>query len=244
MIFKLFRAEAIKLRRSPLWLMFVFVPLIPAFLGTANYLANIEILKSEWYSLWSQHTLFTDYFFLPIMVSVYCARLMTLEHNSHGWNRLLTVPAGRGLIFVSKLMTAGLMVLLTMVWIGILFVASGYIAGLREPPVRDILIWCAGGFGGGMVLAAVQLLISMALNSFALPVGIGFAGGLSGLVFLARHLGHVWPYSLMGYGMASNAPQKISERGYLPFVLICIGYLVVFTAAGAVLVRRRGEMGS
>ncbi len=239
MLFKLLRAEAIKLRRSPLWLMFLLVPVLPAVLGTLNYLANLEILKGQWYSLWSQHTLFTDFFFLPVMISVYCARLMTLEHNSHGWNKLLTAPAPRGLVFVGKLLTASFMVGLTMIWIAALYLISGRIAGLGEPPLRAALVWCAGGFAGGTVMAAMQLLLSMMMKSFALPVGIGFAGGLSGLVFLAKRLGHIWPYSLMAYGMSSNAPQQITGRDYLPFALVCLAYLTVTTAVGAAAASRR-----
>ena len=71
-------------------------------------------------------------------------------------------------------------------------------------------------------------LISLFIKSFALPVGIALGGGLSGLVFLAKHLGHIWPYSLMAYGMNSNAPQELLESGYVWFVVICIVYIVLF----------------
>ena len=46
MLFKLIKAERLKLKRSPLWLAFLFMPVIPALLGTLNYMANIEILQS------------------------------------------------------------------------------------------------------------------------------------------------------------------------------------------------------
>ena len=73
MLLKILRADKMKLRRSPVWIAFLLVPLVPAFLGTANYLANLELLKSEWYSLWTQHTLFTGYVFLPVMLGIYCS---------------------------------------------------------------------------------------------------------------------------------------------------------------------------
>ena len=44
MLLRLYRAEKIKLRRSPVWLVFIVVPAVPAFLGTMNYLNNMEIL--------------------------------------------------------------------------------------------------------------------------------------------------------------------------------------------------------
>ncbi len=78
MLIRLLKAERMKLRRSPIWLAFIFMPIIPAVLGTLNYLANLELLKSEWVSLWTQHTFFTFFFFLPIMLGIYCSFLCYL----------------------------------------------------------------------------------------------------------------------------------------------------------------------
>lgn len=91
-----------------------------------------------------------------------------------------------------------------------------------------LVIWYLFGTLGGTVIAAIQLMISLFIKSFALPVGIALGGGLSGLVFLAKHLGHIWRYSLMAYGMNSNAPQELLESGYAWFVVICIVYIVRF----------------
>ena len=62
------------------------------------------------------------------------------------------------------------------------------------------------------------------IKSLALPVGISLGGGLSAMVFLAKHLGHIPPYSLMAYGMNSSAPQELIKSGYVSFVVICIVY--------------------
>lgn len=236
---KLLKAERMKLKRSPVWLAFFIMPIIPALLGTLNYMGNLELLKSEWYSLWTQHTLFTDYFFLPIMIGVYCAYIMRLEHNNHNWNKILTMPQSRSMIFTSKLLTASFMVLLSEIWIGVLFVISGTLVGMTAPPYKDIILWCAYGTLGGMVMAALQLFLSIFIKSFALPIGIAFAGGLSGLVFLAKDLGHIWPYSLMAYGMNSNAPQQIAENGYISFITVCIIYITAITLIGSITINKR-----
>lgn len=239
MLFKLLKAERMKLKRSPVWLAFFIMPIISAVLGTLNYMGNIEILKSEWYSLWTQHTLFTCYFFLPIMLGVYCAYIMRIEHNNHNWNKILTMPVRRSMIFISKLKTVSFMILFSEIWIGILFVISGKIVGMTEPPYITIVIWCLFGTLGGMVMASIQLMLSIFIQSFALPVGIAFGGGLSGLVFLAKGLGHVWPYSLMAYGMNSNSPQQMIESGYAEFVIICFLFIVLFTTLSNVIIERK-----
>ena len=240
MLFKLIKAERLKLKRSPLWLAFLFMPVIPALLGTLNYMANIEILQSEWFSLWTQHTLFTCYFFLPIMIGIYSSYIMRQEENNRNWNKVLSMPVSRNLVFIAKLVQVFSMILFSEIWICTLFVISGKVIGLTSAiPWGKLVIWCLFGTLGGTVIAAIQLMISLFIKSFALPVGIALGGGLYGLVFLAKHLGHIWPYSLMAYGMNSNAPQELIESGYVWFVVICIVYIVLFMTISSMILSRR-----
>lgn len=240
MLVKMIRAEQIKLKRSPIWLAFILVPIIPAVLGTLNYLNNLDLLQSEWFSLWTQHTLFTDYFFLPIMLGVYCSYIMHEEENNHNWNKVLTMPLSRSTVFLAKMITAGFMVLLSMVWICILFIISGKAAGIAAPvPYGRIVLWCIFGSLGGMVMVSVQLFVSLFIKNFAVPVGIALIGGISGLLFLAKHLGNIYPYSLMAYGMNANAPQELAKSGYGQFVAICVVYIVLFTVVSNVILNRR-----
>lgn len=239
MLLKMIRADAMKLRRSPVWLAFLFLPIIPALLGTLNYNNNLGLLTEEWYSLWTQHTLFTCYFFLPIMLGIYCSYLMRLEHSNHNWNKLLTMPVPTWQIFVSKLFSASLMIVLSELWIGALFILSGKLVGLNSPLPPELISWLACGTLGGIVMAAAQLFISLIIRSFALPVGIALAGGLSGLVALAKGFGHIYPYSLMAYGMRANAPQTLLDSGYVSFVIVCLIFIVLFVVLGSLWLAKR-----
>lgn len=211
MLWRLYKAEKMKLRRSPVWLIFIAVPIVPAFLGTMNYLMNTEILQSEWNSLWTQHTLFTSYFFLPILLGFYCSYLIRVEKNNHNLTKLMTLPISRKQLFLAKLLSAGKIILLSQAWIG------------------------------ALVIEAMQLIISLFCDSFALSVGISFAGGFTGLFAMAKGgYGHLYPYSLMAYGMvANNSKQQLTAEGYPQFVFICILYLILFTAAGAMIMERK-----
>lgn len=242
MLWQLYKAERMKLKRSPVWLIFIVVPMVPAFLGTMNYVMNIEILQNEWYSLWTQHTLFTSYFFLPILLGLYCSYLMRIEKNNHNLTKLLTLPISRKQLFLAKLMSAGKIILLSQAWIGVLFIISGKLVGMRAKlPAEELVIWCLFGTLGALVIEALQLIVSLFLDSFALPVGISFVGGLTGLVATSKWgYGHIYPYSLMAYGMvANNSKQQLTVEGYPQFVFACICYLVVFTAIGAMIMERK-----
>ena len=82
-------------------------------------------------------------------------------------------------------------------------------------------------------------MLSLFIKSFALPIALALAGGLSGLVFLAKNLGHIWPYSLMAYGMNSNAPQELVKTGYLSFVIICFVYILIFMLISSTILNKR-----
>ena len=240
MLYKLIKAERLKLKRSPLWLAFIFMPIIPALLGPLNYKANIEVLQSEWFSLWTQHTLFTCYFFLPIMIGIYSSYIMRQEENNHNWNKVLSMPVSKNLVFIAKLIQVVFMIFLSEIWICTLFVISGKVIGLTSAiPCDKLITWCLFGTLGGSVMASLQLMISLFIKSFALPVGISLGGGLSGMVFLAKHLGHIWPYSLMAYGMNSNAPQELIKSGYMSFVIICIVYIAIFMITSSTILSKR-----
>ncbi len=239
MLLKLIRTEKQKLKRSPIWLAFLFMPIIPAFLGTMNYQLNTEILRDQWYSLWTQHTLFTCYFFLPVLLGIYCAYTVRLEQNNHNWNKLLTMPMPRWKIFLSKLFSASFLVLLTEIWIGLLFLLSGKLLGLSAAVPSELPVWLLCGTLGGIVIVAIQLIFSLFLKSFALPIGISFLGGISGLAALAKGFGHLWPYSLMAYGMRANAPQELLTNSIPAFLFTCLFFLTLFTLLGSLYLTKK-----
>ena len=226
MLLRCLRAELQKCRRSPVWLAFVLLPVFPAILCTGNYLGNIEVLDDAWYSLWSQHTLFSSMFFLPALLGVFCAWQWRLEHTDHNWNSFLTAPVPVGDLYLAKLVWASVLSLLSQVWIGTLFLVSGRVVGISAPVPPELPGWLLCGALGGISVCAVQLFFSMVIRAFAPPVAFGLAGGILGLLFTAQGFGYFFPYSLLCIGMRANNPQM--ELDLLPFVLSVLAYLVLF----------------
>lgn len=125
MLFRVVRAEDRKLNRSALWIVFFVIPLISSVYGTFNYTQNLGVLTREWYSLWTQHTLFYDTFFFAPMVAVYAAYLWRLEHLGHNWNLILSAPVRPFCLYFAKFVTTAKMAFLTQVWVYGLFVLCG-----------------------------------------------------------------------------------------------------------------------
>lgn len=129
MFWSVIKAERLKAHNSPVWFAFLVLPMIPAVLGTLNYWNNQELLQNQWQDLWTQHTLFSCYFFLPVLLGVYCAWLWRLEHQQHNWNLVLTMPVPIGYLYSAKLITVAVVLFLTQVWIGLLFLELVCFAG-------------------------------------------------------------------------------------------------------------------
>lgn len=237
MLLRCLKTEIQKCRRSPVWLAFLVLPIFPAILGTGNYLGNIEVLDNAWYSLWSQHTLFSSMFFLPALLGVFCAWQWRLEHTDHNWNSFFTAPVPVRDLYAAKLILAAMMSVLAQVCIGALFLLSGKIAGISGPVPPELPEWLLYGALGGLSVCAVQLFLSLIIRAFSPPVAMGLAGGILGLMFTAQGWGYIFPYSLLCLGMRANNPQM--ELDLVPFSLSSLAYITIFAFLSLQYLRKR-----
>ncbi len=225
------KTEQLKLRHSHLWLVFLAIPLLPALLGAGNYLNNISILKSEWYSLWTQHSLFYANFFYGPLIAIYCSYIWRVEHLNYNWNSLMTMPVAERDIFLAKLLLALRCTVALQLWVGVLFTLSGKLVGLPGLPPGEILFWLLRGSLGGMVTAALQLVLSMMIRSFAVPIAIALLGSVVGFLLSSKGYGVVWPYSLMMMGMNANKNTDALSSPTSFLAAVCV-FLMLFICVG------------
>ena len=228
-----------KLRRSPVWLVFIVVPAVPAFLGTMNYLNNIEILTSEWYSLWTQHTLFYASFFYAPLIALYCSYLWRLEHRNNNWNVFMTAPVSIPCLYFGKLAVIFRVTLITQLWVGILYVLCGKTVGLPGFCPADICFWLLRGTLAAAAIGALQLFLSMVIRSFSVPIGIALIGSVLGMMISNKGLGLYWPYSLMLMGMNSNKTKDALSGNSLPFILSTLVFFLIFYLTAIRILRTR-----
>lgn len=232
MLLRCIHAEMIKLKRSFIWAVFFILPPIGTVMGCANYMQNLGILKEEWYSLWTQTTLFYSNFFFPPLIAVYCAYLWRLENFNHNRNSLMTSPIPVSCLYGAQFLTIAYITLATQLYVGFLYTVSGSLLGLPGLPPLQIWLWLLRGTLGGLAIAAVQLFLASVLRSFALSIAIGLLAGIMG--FLASNLGAglFFPYSLMLLGMNANRSEDMLSGSALPFYLSCLLFLGAFFFLG------------
>lgn len=243
MLLACIKSEEIKIRRSFIWIAFVLTPLIPTVMGTQNYLNNIALLKSEWFSLWTQETLFYSNFFFAPLIAIYCSYLWRMENQNKNRHMLLTQPVPVRNVFLGKFITILKITFFTQFWVFLLFLISGKLVALPGLPPAQTFIYTLRGLLGGAVIAALQLLISMVIRSFAAPIAIAVVGSISGLIAANSDYGLYYPYSLMMLGMNANKSDDMLSGSSLPFFLSCLFYLVLFCSIAAFLLKYRDVNG-
>ena len=71
----------------------------------------------------------------------------------------------------------------------------------------------------------------MLIRSFAVPVFIGLAGGVVGMLTASKGIGLAFPYALMQVGMNSNKSEDILAGSYGGFILASLVWLLLFCRA-------------
>ena len=202
MIVKAIICERMKCRGTLIWPAFLLIPVIPILLGAGNYLSNLDLLKSGWYSYWTQVTLFYATFFFAPLIGAYCAFLWRYENFNSCRNTLFACPVSYHTIYLSKFILVCAISGLTQIWFALLFFASGKVIGLPGLPPGDLCFWMIRGLAGAFVIAA---------NTKA---------------------GLLWPYSQMLLGMNSNKSEDVLGQNTVLFFVICAVYLLGVSLTG------------
>lgn len=232
------KTERKKLHHSNLWVAFLVIPLLPTVMGAANYMNNLGLLKSEWYSLWTQHSLFYANFFYAPLIALYCSYIWRVEHLNYNWNHLMTMPVSAADIFLSKLLLAMRCTIVLQLWMWVLFLIAGKAVGLPGLPDVQILGWLLRGSLGAFAITALQLVLSMMIRSFAVPIALALLGSVAGLLASNGGLGLFWPYSLMLMGMNANRTEDMVSSS-LGFGVSTLVFFLVFTGFGIYWLRRK-----
>ncbi|MCC2876125.1 ABC transporter permease [Lachnoclostridium pacaense] len=238
MIVKAIICERMKCRGTLIWPAFLLIPVIPILLGAGNYLSNLEILKSGWYSYWTQVTLFYATFFFAPLIGAYCAFLWRYENFNSCRNTLFARPIPYRTIYLSKFLLVCAISAMTQIWFALLFIASGKLIGLPGLPPAALCFWMIRGLAGAFVIAALQFLAATEIRNFTTPIAIGLVGGVTGMIAANTKAGILWPYSQMLLGMNSNKSEDVLGQNAAIFFVICVVYLLGVSLIGIKRIKR------
>jgi hypothetical protein len=229
MISRTLPAEILKLRRTPALLLAASVPVLicALYFLLFNLAGSYSNLPTN--EFWDQLLGITNFLWntlmLPLGLAVLGGLVVGVEHSENQWKTLLTLPPSRASVYLAKAMTlAGL----TLFGSVILLFGLALVAWVQTgfDPVRwdslfntTIRAWFAA-----LPLVALHVWFSSRLKSFAVPLGLAFAGTLAAM-FAANGNDTVWMFIPWTYASTDvisrfGTTQLILSAGLFPVILL------------------------
>ena len=241
----LLAAEALKLRRSAVWVVALVLPALTVVSGTVNLLMND--LPRQWEGLVSQVLVFYSLFFFSLGVALLGSAAWRPEHRGSSWTAMRTTTHSPAALAAAKTLVITAPVVLMQVMVLALTWLVGAALGLGPVPPTSFAVECLIAVPAAQPLIAVQSLLSMRMRSFAAPVAVCFGGIVVGvaLVLKGGALANAWPQSLVTRALTLGS-QTLGTVGALDasgLVALLAGTAVCGAVCWGLLVlvaRRRG----
>jgi ABC-2 type transport system permease protein len=182
------------------------------------------------------------------------------EYGSETWKTVLAQGPSRSRVYVAKLVTVALGVLvLALAMFGTAALASAVVAGVEQQPMSwpspaDLVTGLAAGWLVTMMWASLGILMAVLFRSVALPIGLGLVWLLAVQNLLASIAAPLVDWiaemqkglpgpnagSLVGaVGGQADTPGVTDLVGGGQATLVVAGYLLLFTVVGGWLLNRR-----
>ena len=195
----LIAVEALKLRRSSVWVVALILPVLAVVSGSINYMMNQSQLSHGWDSLTSQVFIFYGMFFCSLGIALLAAASWRPEHRGTSWNTMRTtehspvaVATAKTLVMTAPV-TAMQMAVMLLTW------AVGAGLGLGAVPPAAFVAESLFSILAAQPLIAVQSLLSMRMRSFAAPVAVCVPGLVVSMALVMKGSwgANVWPQALV-----------------------------------------------
>ena len=195
----LLAVEALKLRRSSVWVVALILPVLAVVSGSVNYMMNRSQLSHGWGSLTSQVFIFYGLFFCSLGIALLASASWRPEHRGTSWNAMRTTEHSPVAVAAAKTLVLTAPVTAMQITVMLLTWAVGVCLGLGIAPPPAFVAECLLAVLTAQPLIAVQSLLSMRMRSFAAPVAVCFGGIVVGvaLVLKGGALANAWPQSLV-----------------------------------------------
>lgn len=244
----LLAAEAIKLKRSSVWVVAVLLPLLAVITGTFNFYGNRETIPQTWVSLTSQMTLFYSMMFCSLGVALLASAVWRAEHRGTSWNAMRATSHSPTAVALAKTLIIFVPVLAMQVILVLLAWISGtFVMGLGPAMPPTFIVSGLLAVVAAAPLVAVQSLLSMLMRSFAAPVAVAFVGCVISFGLLASQspLVHVFPQGILSMTLslgssAISSAGSLDAASMLPILTSIAGLGTVLWGLLALVTRRTG----
>lgn len=247
------RTELIKTKRSAaFWLSFLGAGVIPSIFvlmytinPTKNYNASWDHHFLEGWQAFSA-------FLQPMFVILICSLIPQIEYKNNTWKQVFASPQSIGNIFFSKYVAIIMMILFLFVMFNTFLIFSAMVPNLFYPKygfLKNSIDWTTllrfnvKSFISLLGIVSIQYWLSLRFRNFIVPIGIGLALLIAGLIALQWEHASKIPYCFPVLTFLNISSKRPSSSFLLNHELNSIGYFVFFTLLAFLDMKFRKERG-
>lgn len=233
-----FRAELLKTRRTSLWYLCCIAPAIAPFFMFFDFDSEegIRQLSNAPWDLYFQHgQLGLNILSMPMFIILTCTLLPQIEYKNNTWKQVLTSPQPKGYVFVAKLLTIQVFLLLFLMGHNVFMALSLAVKYYVTPQLNlfaHTLDWAkwlkmnAATYVSVLACTAFQFWLGLRSRSFLLPIGVGVGLWILGMLMVAEFHWEKSRYFFNVIPMLVAFPKHAPILGYL--LLGSLGYALFF----------------
>ena len=255
-------AESLKLKSTPVIYMGVLAGLFIAFLAFMSRATDVHSLAWFGGNPWDKYAMrgigtYALFILCPFAILLVHS-VVFVERQARSWKYLYTMPTSRGAIYFSKILMIVAVLIVSVFWMMIGTVLSGYLLDLffpelelsyYSPNVNELLKMVFRFIGGALGVIGIQYFLSLVFKHFLIPLGIGMLGYITGLILSVADLSITiyfpYAYPMIGkdYGMFESPKIEPVLFDWLTNVeLYSMIYFVIFVTLGFVYESNRQVM--
>jgi hypothetical protein len=239
-------AESLKLKRTLALRLAIIAPLFIVVLQLGVYLARGEAVERAGtnpaagfargiITLWTL-------VFLPFWATLAASLCASLDHSGNHWDHLFALPIRRWPIFAAKSIAVFALVVLSSICLPLFAMAAVEILRMVHTEWRvAALPWplllngVSRSCGACLLLISLQCWLSLRWRSSLIPLGVGIAGIMSGIILISAPLRILSVYPWTVAAAAASPHQPLLALGWG----LCGGLVVFVVACWRLAVRER-----
>jgi lantibiotic transport system permease protein len=202
------RAELLKSKRTAsVWLAVIgalFVPLVNfiSLMARPDYFVK-KLSTNTWETWINENWTIAGIFILPMFVILAASLLVQIEYRNNAWKQVYASPRSYADIFFSKLAVIHFFVLFCFLLFNVFVVMSAYMAIVFNSGYRSFLqplpwyllfTFFAKAYFSVLAITVIQYWLSLRFRNFIVPMGIGLALLVAGLVVHEWEKIYYYPY--------------------------------------------------
>ena len=201
MMFKVIKADLIKMKRKWIWFLVVLGPLGVVLLQAANYGLRYDYLVKPGDDHW-KGLLENIQLFIPITLglgfTIIASMTANVEHQQNAWKQLLALPISKKSVYTAKFIANGVLLFISCFLLVIMTCVLGIILkfGINIPYLQ-IIKMSFFPLLAGIPILGLQVWLSITFRNQALPLTIGILGAIFSMYAILVPDWVIWKWPLL-----------------------------------------------